>query len=176
MSSAANSARKLRIGRVSRPHGLKGGLRVTLDHPESSTLDAERQIFLQSASGASRVYTVESVRPLGRGAVWMKLRGIDTCNQAEELRDQTVMIDEASLPPAAAGEFYDYQAIGCEIMTADGQSLGAVKEIFSNGANDVLVVRGSGREVLVPVIADVIKAIDFDARRITIEAVPGLLD
>jgi len=176
MSSAESSPRLIRIGRISRPHGLKGGLRVILDHPESSTLESTHRIFLQSSGGTNCEYSIQAARPLGHRAVWLKLAGIETCEAAEELRSQTVLIEEADLPPASADEFYDYQAIGCEVVTTDGQPLGTVMEIFGTGANDVLVVRSSGREVLVPVIADVIKGMDFDARRITIEAVPGLLD
>jgi 16S rRNA processing protein RimM len=155
---------------------LKGGVRVLLDHPESTTLNTVREIHLQTGGGVNHAYSVEATRLLNRGAIFLKLREVDTCDRAEELRGQTVLIDEVNLPPTARGEFYDYQAIGCEIVTTDGVSLGTVEEIFGNGANDILVVRGNGRELLVPVIADVIKQLDFDAHRITVAAVPGLLD
>lgn len=48
--------------------------------------------------------------------------------------------------------------------------------MFSNGAQDIWVVRDGEREVLVPVIEDVVKAMDLPGRRVTIDPIPGLLD
>ncbi len=100
-----------------------------------------------------------------------------TRETAEALRGAIVLIATADLPPESAGEFYHYRAIGCEVRTTDGSLIGKVTGIFPTGANDVLAVANDeGPEVLVPVIADVIKQLDFDRRVITIEALPGLLD
>ena len=51
-----------------------------------------------------------------------------------------------------------------------------MRETFSTGLNDVWVVEAGEREWLIPVIADVVRAIDRAARRIVIEPIPGLLD
>ncbi|MGH7906634.1 MAG: ribosome maturation factor RimM, partial [Candidatus Binataceae bacterium] len=72
--------------------------------------------------------------------------------------------------------FYYFQAIGCDVITTGGQALGQIEEIFSNGANDIMVVRDGKSELLIPVIADVIRAIELEQRRIIIEPIPGLLD
>jgi len=92
------------------------------------------------------------------------------------LKGAVVMLALADLPPARPGEFYYYEAIGCEAFLTDGTRLGTIEEVFATGANDVWVVRDGQREVLVPVIDDVVKAMDLAARRVTIEPVPGLLD
>ena len=76
----------------------------------------------------------------------------------------------------APGEFYYYEAIGCEVATTDGRRLGVIEEVIATGANDVWVVRDGAVEVLVPVIENVVKSIDLEARRMVVEAVPGLLD
>ena len=62
------------------------------------------------------------------------------------------------------------------VALLDGRIIGKVDEILSTAANDIFVVHGEGKEVLVPVIDAVVKAMAFDARRITIDPVPGLLD
>ena len=80
------------------------------------------------------------------------------------------------LPAAGPKEFYYHEAIGCEVVTLAGERVGLIEEIFATGANDVWVVRDGVREVLVPVIGDVVKAMDLEHRKMTIEAVPGLLD
>src|SRR5213080_206622 len=68
------------------------------------------------------------------------------------------------------------EVVGFRVETTGGESLGAVAETFPTGLNDVWVVRGGGREHLIPVVADVVRAIDRATRRIVIEPLPGLLD
>jgi len=166
----------IRIGRISRTHGLTGAVRVALDHPASRTLQLGSRVYLDAHNFPPREYQVEVVRQLRAGVISVKFIGIDSCEAAEHLRGCIVSVAEAQLPPLAANEFYDYRALGCVVVGSAGENFGMVEEIFSNGANDVLVVRSDRRETLIPVIADVIKQLDFDNRRITIEAVPGLLD
>jgi 16S rRNA processing protein RimM len=51
-----------------------------------------------------------------------------------------------------------------------------VRELIVTGSNDVCVVRGTGREYLIPLIADVIATLDTAGREIVVHPVPGLLD
>lgn len=133
------------------------------------------RVFLE-IGGSSREFRVTGVTPLNAATRRITLEGIDDANAAEALRNAIVMLAEEDVPPARAGEFYYYEAIGCEVFLTDGARLGTIEEIFSNGAQDIWVVRDGKREVLVPVIEDVVKATDFAARRVTIEPIPGLLD
>lgn len=165
------------IGRLIGAHGLKGALRLRLEGDDLEILRSLGRVFVNlSGGGAPREYRVLAITSLGRNSIRLQLEGVVTCEQAEALKGNLVMAAESDLPPPAENEFYYYRAIGCDVVLTDGRVIGKVEEIFSTGANDVLVVRGEGREVLVPVIADVVKAVDLDAGRITIEAVPGLLD
>lgn len=178
--SAPNSTRAIphalvRVGKVARPHGLRGAVRVALDHPGSDTLEVVARVFLER-DGMPREYRVRAAVRAGRAAIRVELEGVTTCTAAEALRDATVLVAEEELPAPRADEFYDFRAIGCEVITMDGRRLGVVAEIFPTGANDVLVVRDGAREVLIPVIADVVKRLDFAARRIAIDPIPGLLD
>jgi 16S rRNA processing protein RimM len=170
----------LRLGRISGAHGLKGALRFRPENPGSDSLETIARVFLESG-GIEREYRVTGATRLNASTIRLTLDGIDDVDAAEALKGAAVMVAVADLPEAGPGEFYYYQAIGCEVFVARGdlsgdERIGAIEEIFSNGAHEVLVVRDGEREVLVPVIADVVKAIDLDARRVTIEPIPGLLD
>jgi 16S rRNA processing protein RimM len=165
----------VRIGKISRTHGLRGALRVALDHADSATLQSVSRVFLDCDDGSGE-YVVRTAARLGGNAARVELEGVMTLAAAEALRGATVFVSENELPPAGAGEFYNFRAIGCEVLTTEGRRLGTVVEIFETGANDVLVVRDGTTEVLIPIIADVIKSLDFADRRIVIDALPGLLD
>jgi 16S rRNA processing protein RimM len=104
------------------------------------------------------------------------LEGITDVNLAEPLRRKNVFAYESDLPPPAENEFYFRDVIGCEVIATDGRHIGIIEEIIATGANDVFVVREGDKEVLVPVIEDVVKEIDVAAKRVVIEVIEGLLD
>jgi 16S rRNA processing protein RimM len=165
----------LRIGRIAGAHGLKGALRFRPDNSGSETLEQVKRVFLER-DGTSREFRLTSMTPLNAATRRITLEGIADVDAAELLKGAVVMLADEDVPPAKPGEFYYYEAVGCEVFLTDGTRLGAIEEIFSNGAQDIWVVRDGQREVLVPVIEDVVKAMDFAARRVTIEPIPGLLD
>jgi 16S rRNA processing protein RimM len=165
----------LRVGYVAGSHGLHGALRVRTDDSGSTTLSALKRLFLETADGR-REFKVLGSSTLSAGNHRVILEGVDDAITAEAMRGSVVMVAVADLPPLKEGEFYYFQLAGAEVMLTDGRRLGIIEEIMSTGAHDVWVVRDGEREVLVPVISDVVKAMDLDARRVTIEAVPGLLE
>jgi 16S rRNA processing protein RimM len=166
----------LKLGRITGIHGLAGAVRLKLDNPRSSALTTVDRLYFAVGEAAPCAYQIREVRPLNHGAVKLTLDGVGDPAAAEALKGATVLVDAAGLPPTEPDEFYYYEAIGCAVHTTDGRELGTIEEIFATGANDVWVVRDGAAEVLVPVIADVVKSMDFAARRVVIEAVPGLLD
>jgi 16S rRNA processing protein RimM len=165
----------LRVGRITGAHGLKGALRFRPDNPDSDTLEEVERVFLER-DGASREFRLTAMTPLNSATRRITLEGIADVGAAESLKGAIVMVATEDVPAAKPGEFYYYEAIGCEVFLTDGSRLGTIQEIFSNGAHDIWVVRDGEREVLVPVIEDVVKAMDFAAHRVTIEPIPGLLD
>ncbi len=157
-------------------------MRFRPDYPESESIENVERIFLADGDAASadttdaREYRIVEVASVGQGAIRVMLEGITDANLAEPLKGKNVFADENDLPPPAENEFYYRDIIGCEVFLTDGTRLGVIEDILATGANDVFVVRGDGKEVLVPVIEDVVKEIDVEGKRVVIEAIPGLLD
>jgi 16S rRNA processing protein RimM len=170
-----SATRLIRIGYVSGVHGVRGAIRVRPDNPESTLLRHVERLTL--AQGAERAeYRVIEARPSGRGKFKVTLEGLNETGQASNLRGAIVMVAATELPPANPREFYYFEAIGCGVITSSGVPVGVIEEVFSNGANDVWVVRDGSSEYLVPVIEDIVKHIDVASRRVIIDAVPGLLE
>jgi 16S rRNA processing protein RimM len=167
---------RLRVGRIAGAHGLHGAIRVRPDNPESDTLEQVQRVFVEPENGAAREYKLAGAQRLNRTTIRVVLEGLDDPDAADALRGSMVTVALSDLPAKAPGEFYYYEAIGCAVTTTDGRRLGVIEEVFATGANDVWVVRDGAAEVLVPVIDNVVKSIDLDARMMVIEAVPGLLD
>lgn len=175
-ADSSQDVRWLRVGRITGLHGLAGGMRLKLDNPESPAFAALERVQLIADAAPARTYQVRQARPLNHGAVKITLEGIGDPSAAEALKGAVVFVDATDLPPAEGDEFYYFEVIGCAVRTTDGRDLGTITEVFATGANDVWIVRDGATEVLVPVIADIVKSVDLAARSVLIEAVPGLLD
>lgn len=163
----------LSLGRITRTQGLRGEvkLEVWTDYPEE--IISGRMIWLEYQDGERKPLVVEKARAL-KGALIVKLEGIDEVSAAEGLRGAVMQIPESEAHHLEEGEYWEYQLIDCKVITDDGHDIGMVSEIIKTGSNDVLVVRGE-TEQLIPMIKDVVLEIDIDEKIISIKPMPGLL-
>jgi len=153
------------VGEVTRPHGLRGAVRVApvTDFPEH--LLALREVVVVGARGPWTA-RVERAEPAGRFVV-MKLAGVDSPEAAQDLRGATLRIPPSEVRPLPPGEFYVFQIVGLRVRTPDGAALGEIADVLRTGSNDVYVVRSpEGRETLLPAVEGVIESIDLAAGEI----------
>lgn len=166
------------VGRVLGAHALNGQLRVRYFGGDPDNLERSPAVRL-AHSGDERgeeSYEVLAVAPGRRGEVRMSLAGVESREQAERLQGCLVEVEAARLAKLPAGEYYDYQLVGCRVEAEDGRAIGTVREIWATGAPDVLVVVDArGAQQLIPAAAGLLREVDVDARRIVIEIPPGLL-
>jgi 16S rRNA processing protein RimM len=163
---------ELLVGKVGRAHGVRGDVVVDVrtDEPDQrfavgTTFATGRGPLTVSSSrwhGQRLLVTFESVR--GRTA-------------AEELRGTELRIAvPADARPDDPEEFYDHHLVGLRADSASGEPLGEVTEVLHLPAQDVLVVRHEGRDVLVPFVRDIVPDVELDAGRLVVADLPGLLD
>ena len=169
--------RFLAVGRVSRPHGVRGELRVVLLTDYPGRLGQHAYFYLASPDSPEMVrrYPVEKLRR-HKEVLLLKLGGCDDRTGAEELRGQLVQIPTEEAVPLEEGEYYDFQLIGVKVEAESGETLGQVVEVLKTGANDVYIVRGSWGEVLLPAVKDVVLKLDIEARQMVVNLLPGLLE
>lgn len=163
--------RYLVIGRVAKPWGIQGEVKVEImtDFPDRFSL--LRKIYL----GPKAVpFALEGFR-LHQGAALLKLEGCQDRAAVEKLRGQLVQIPIEEAMPLEQDEYYEHQIVGLAVWTAGGEHLGTVDEIISTGSNDVYVVRGKGREVLIPALEDVVLEVNLAQGRLIVELIEGLI-
>ncbi|MCL4466660.1 MAG: ribosome maturation factor RimM [Chloroflexi bacterium] len=161
----------LAVGEIAAPHGVRGYFRVRILTDFPQRFKKLRQVYLGEEH---RSCEVQAVRVLP-DRVLMKIVGVDTPEAARPLGGQLVYVPVADAMPLGEGEYYWYQIIGLEVWTQSGQHLGKVTDILATGSNDVYIVQGDGREVLVPAIEDVIAEVDLVQGRLVITPLPGML-
>lgn len=118
--------------------------------------------------------TVRSFRMQGQRAI-VAFEGVTDRNAAEALKGAELTISAEQARDLEDDEYWDHDLVGCAVVTTAGVRVGEVTDVLHQPANSVLVVRGDGRDHLVPLIGDVVREVE-PRTRITIEPMPGLLD
>ncbi len=156
-----------------KPHGLNGAVKVRsfADSPESFTRPP--RLVLLSPDGNSSEVVVQKASPMGR-VVTLKIEGINTREQAEQLVGSRVTVRREDLPEPEEDEFYWHDLVGMKVYDSAGAYYGIITSIFSTGANDVFVVEGlKGEEILIPGTFDAVVEIDVPEGRMVIEPLAG---
>ncbi len=162
----------LAVGKLRRPHGVRGEILMDVytDFPERLLPgvvlyagDQYKRLHLRSARWHGSALLVAFEEYSGR-------------EEVGELRNHVVYVPTGTRPPLPEGEFYHHQLIGMSVVEENGNLLGVVTEILETGANDILIVKTlESREVLLPVIDEVILAIDLARNEVRVYLIPGLI-
>lgn len=163
------------IGRILRPHGVRGEVRVSVHTELPERFEWLEQVYLAQNPDVKhpKHLAVEGVR-LHQDHVLLKLAGIDSRDDADTLRALWLLVPESEGIPLEDGEFYLYHLDNMAVYTDSGEFLGRIVEILETKANDVFVVRGDAGELLLPDIDEVVKSIDLDAGRMIVHLLSGL--
>lgn len=160
----------LAVGRVTRAHGIRGEVAVEPLTEVPGRYDPGAVLRLEGG----RTLTVASARP-HKDRLLVRFEEVGDRSAAEALRGEVLLIPASDSPPMdEEGRFWVHEVVGLEVVTEDGRSLGHIREVLRNPANDLWVADHAGTEVLVPAIRDVVVAVDREDGRVVVRELPGL--
>ena len=163
----------LAVGFLRRAHGLRGEIILDLHTDFPERLRSGRKLLIGEER---KPMTLEGARPHAKGML-VKFIGIDTPEEAGQLRNQWVYVIATDVPSLPEGKLYQHELFGFEVVDDNGNSLGELVEIIETGANDVYVVKNqSGKEILLPAIPSVILGLDPARRSMRVHLIEGLID
>ncbi len=163
------------IAKVARPHGIRGEVTADIltDFPERfAELES---VTAKLADSSLAELKVEKFR-FHQHRVMLKFAGIDTVEDAEQLRNAEICIDEADAVELEADEYFDWELEGCRVATLAGQELGTVAEVMRTGGTEILIIRGGEKEFLVPFAEAICVEVDIENKRIVVDPPEGLLE
>ena len=185
---------QLVVGRIGKPHGVRGEVTVEVrtDEPEARFAPGT---VLRTEPGAAapvarrdragprtpvpfpRELTIEESR-FHQGRVLIAFEGIPDRNTAEALRGTLLVVDSADVtPPDDPEEFHDHQLVGLAVVTPAGERLGEVARIDHAPSSDLLVLRRpEGRTALIPFVRAIVPEVDLAGGRVIVDPPAGLLD
>jgi 16S rRNA processing protein RimM len=154
------------MGRVVGAFGLNGWVKVKVFTESADTLSTFPTWLVQAREGW-REMALEDFEIHSKGPV-AKLAGCDDRDAADALRGAEVAVTREALGEAQEGTVYWVDLVGLEVVDESGTRLGEVEGLFESGETSVLVVKGA-RQRLIPFVPDYVKAVDREARRITVD-------
>ena len=161
------------VGFLRRAHGLQGELIMDLHTDFPERFRSGRKLFIGEAH---KPLTLSNARPHAKGML-VKFKGIESSEEAGQLRNQWVYVKATDVPSLPEGKMYQHELFGFAVVDENGNSLGELVEIIETGANDVYVVRdANARELLLPAIPSVILDLDPVRRLMRVHLLEGLTD
>jgi len=169
---------QLVVGRITRPHGVRGELAV-----EVRTDDPDLRIapgaVLGTEPAAAGPLTVADTR-WHSGKLLVRFADVDDRTAAESLRGTLLLVDSADLEDLPDPDSYrDHQLVGLTVVGPSEAVVGNVTDVLHHG-QDLLVVAGSGpragTEILIPFVAAIVTEVDLEAGRVRVDPPAGLLD
>ena len=163
----------LEIGKIVKPHGLKGSVKVLSYLGSGDLLESLDRLSIRQRNGETVSYSLKSLKVKGR-CFYLEMEGIETIEQADTLIGCPVLIPADKLKALPEGEYYWQELIGLEVITEEGCPVGKVERIFPAGDGDVYVCTGGEREILLPAIEEVVRKIDPAKGVIVVRLLDGI--
>lgn len=170
------SEKLVTVGRIVNSHGIRGELKVVPETDFPERFDKGNALIIVDSQNKQTPVTVQTSR-LHKNMFILQFDQFSNINDVEKYKGSLLKIEAKEQQPLEEGEYYYHEIIGCKVVTEEGQELGLVSEVLTPGANDVWVVSlPKGKQLLLPVIDDVILEVDIANKTIRIHLMEGLME
>ncbi|MDK2563216.1 ribosome maturation factor RimM [Romboutsia sedimentorum] len=169
-----NKLTHFKIGQIVSTQGLKGEVRVYSYTDDIYRFDDLETFYL--GKDLENKWIVEKVRYKGNMVI-MKIKGINTVEEAEKLKNKFMYVSREEGRELEEGEFFISDMIGIDVYTVDGQHVGVLDDVLQYAANDVYVIKGAeNKEYMIPAMLKFVPTIDMSERKMIIDPIAGMLD
>lgn len=181
MPNVSTPAKKtqLRVGRLTKAHGLKGAIKVELytDSPEQRFVPGA--VFTlqvpESSPWFEKTITLTELRWYNSHPVAF-FEGVSDRTAAETLIKAILWVDHLDGDiPEEPEAWFDHQLTGLTVMR-DGSPIGTISRVDHFPAQDLLVVKTESSEVMVPFVKEIVPEVNIDAGTITLTPPGGLFE
>jgi 16S rRNA processing protein RimM len=163
----------LEAGKIVNTHGLRGEVKVVAwtDYPED--FEDIEYVYVKRKTGDEKLH-ISSIKYQKNNLI-VKFAEIKDINEAEKYKNQVIYVERDMLGELPEGVHYIADLLGSTVVDVNGEKIGVIEDVFNTGANDIYDVKREGKKnMLIPVINDVVKNIDIENKIITVEIMEGL--
>jgi 16S rRNA processing protein RimM len=166
------------IARIARTRGNRGEVVADLYTDNPGRFDDLQEVWLEFDDGRKQTRVKKALEDAWdhKGRKILKFAGLDTISAAETVVGCWVTVPADQAVKLPEGTYFNHDLVGCAVSGIDGTLIGTVKDVLDIADNTQLVVRGGGREYLIPAVKRICVEISITDKRIIIDPPEGLLD
>lgn len=165
----------LEIGQIVNTFGIKGQVKIVPFTDDITRFDELKEMYVEKKNEL-KLFQIEQVN-YKKNMVILKLKGIETVEEAEKLRNCFLKIDRKDAKKLPKDTYFIVDLLGLDVYTDEGKLLGKVDDIYNAGSSDIYVVKDElGKQILLPAIKDVLKEVDLENQKIIVHLIKGLVD
>lgn len=159
------------VGKLIKPFGVRGQARVLSLTDVSDRFETLKEVTLESPTGKTLVTTVTDVYSDGRSYL-LRFGAFSSPEEVRDYRGAWLKIPQTEVPPAPEGHHYQFELIGLTVKDESGHVHGILEEVVTLPHQHLFVVRGAGKEYLLPALRKWIASVDLAGGVMTV--VPGV--
>lgn len=163
----------LNVMKISGTHHLKGGVKG-ISYLEDIKMLEGNKVIVETPAGQKKVLTVTEAKNFPGNKVAVEFEEIGNKSEAALLANALVYI-KRELIDIDEDEYLASDIIGMEVVDNNHGVLGKVTDLFETGAHDIYVVNEGANEIMIPVVDEFVKEVDFENKRIITEIIEGML-
>jgi 16S rRNA processing protein RimM len=156
------------VGKALKPIGFKGELKI---YPYTESLDIFKNFSILFFE--KECFEVNKVR-FNKNLVAVCLKGVDSFENAKKLSGQLVRASSDYFPDKENDEYYWFELIGLTVYDIQGKALGNVQSLLRTSAHDVLQVQTKTKEILIPLVDEIVKTVDLEGNQIVVDLLTGM--
>lgn len=163
----------LNIGVIANTHGIKGELKIkplTNSIEQRFVKGKEVIVRFQDKDLKMKIKTIRE----NKGLLYILFDGITNINEVEQYKGSYIVINSEDVHELDADEAYHFQLIGCTVVTTEGETLGVVSEVIETGANDILRVKTSEQDRLIPFVKNFVVDVNVKEHLVVVALIEGL--
>jgi 16S rRNA processing protein RimM len=163
------------LGRILKTHGNKGQVQVHLDVDDPEIYQNLESVFLD-LHGERIPFFISSLELKHNRKAVVKFQDFDTLEDSESLQSLEMYLPVTELPPLKGNQFYFHEIIGFQVVDQNHGNIGMIEDIIELPHQSLFQIRHGEKEILIPVVDEIIQKVDRKKKVLMIEAPAGLIE
>ncbi|MCQ2321349.1 MAG: ribosome maturation factor RimM [Bacteroidales bacterium] len=162
------------LGRIAKTHGIKGEVTIKIDADDPSAYLDMKYFYLEYNKVLTPFFVEKLI--MSGDKFFATIQDVKTLEAAQAYVGKSVYLPLEMLPKLSGKQFYFHEVIGFALVDAEKGELGPIKEILEYPTQAIIQVFKDGKEVLIPILDEVIQKVDRKEKKLYVKAPEGLID
>ena len=163
------------LGKITKLFGYKGELVFFFDVDDVSEYNSLDAVFID-INGSLIPFVIKKLTPHKGTTAVVQLEDVDNVESAQRMINGELYLPLSTLPKLSGNKFYYHEIIGYTMIDEKEGKVGIVEEVNDQTSQALLVIKDGQREILFPVVDELINLVDRENKELHVSFPEGLLD